>query len=140
MKFDSITKYIEEIEYAESFGNWTNPSGKDGTAENPQFFPYVNYEQLVSTFELEFYRFRRTLHYKLGNYSEILEKYDMPEEWGSKELFSLDVSKFDERSIMALIYGVLRTERFNEGTLLEFFETGCILKWLKRLREIDEGN
>jgi len=137
-KYEVITKYIKEIEYAESFGNWTNPSGKDGTPENPQFFPYVDYAQFVQAFEVEFYRFRRDLPYNLGKYQEILEKHDMPEEWSSGQLLELDVSSFDEQSIMALIYGVLRADRFSEGTLLEFFESGCILKWLKRLREIDE--
>jgi len=138
MKYEVLTKYIDEIEHADSYGKWTNPSGENGTPENPQFFPYVDYQQFISAFEMEFYRFRRSLPYNLGKYQEILEKHEMPEEWGSAQLLELDVSEFDEQSIMALIYGVLRAERLSEGTLLEFLESGCILKWLKRLSEIDE--
>ena len=39
---------------------------------------------------------------------------------------------------MALIIGAVRAERFCDGALLDFLDTGCILKWLQRLEEIDE--
>ncbi|MGI6010974.1 MAG: DUF6508 domain-containing protein [Ruminococcus sp.] len=34
--------------------------------------------------------------------------------------------------------GAIRADRFSEGALLYFFETGIITKWLNRLKEIDE--
>jgi len=135
--FEPITKFIEEIEKADTFGEWKTPSGEDGTPDNPQFNAYVEYTELVRTFEIEFYRFRRELPYKISNYHEILEKYEMPEQWSGESLFNLDLSKFDQQGILALIIGVLRADRFSEGTMLEYFETGCILKWLKRLCEMD---
>jgi len=136
--FEPITKFIEEIEQADSFGEWTTPSGEKGTPDNPQFSAYVEYTELVKTFEIEFYRFRRELPYKINNYYEILEKHNMPQQWSGESLSNLDLSKFDQQGILALILGVLRTDRFSEGTMLEFFDSGCILKWLKRLREMEE--
>jgi hypothetical protein len=37
-----------------------------------------------------------------------------------------------------LLMGAIRADRFSEGALLYFFETGTITKWLNRLKEIDE--
>jgi hypothetical protein len=33
--------------------------------------------------------------------------------------------------------GAIRAERFCDGALLGFFKDGYILKWLKRLKDID---
>ena len=50
-----------------------------------------------------------------------------------------DVSSLDGQTIMALIMGVVRAERFCDGELLEFFKDGSIEKWLQRLQQIDES-
>ena len=49
-----------------------------------------------------------------------------------------DVSTLEEKCIVALIMAAVRSERFADGALLNFFRTGTITKWLKRLQEIDE--
>lgn len=53
------------------------------------------------------------------------------------ELCTPDVTALDEKCIMALILGVIRADRFCEGTLLYFFENGIIDKWLLQLKSID---
>lgn len=50
---------------------------------------------------------------------------------------NIDVDTLNEQCILALIMGVIRADRFSEGTLLSFFKDGYILKWLQRLKEID---
>ena len=50
-----------------------------------------------------------------------------------------DVSALDGKTVMALLVGAVRAERFCDGALLGFLETGCIGRWLQRLRQIDEG-
>jgi hypothetical protein len=40
--------------------------------------------------------------------------------------------------VIALLTGAVRVERFYNGALLYFFKEGCILRWLERLKEIDE--
>lgn len=50
-----------------------------------------------------------------------------------------DVSSLDGRTVMALIIGTIRADRFCEGTLLTSFERWSIAKWLSRLKRIDEA-
>ena len=49
-----------------------------------------------------------------------------------------DVSDADGKLVMALLMRAIRAERFSEGTLLGFCEDGSVLRWLKRLKEIDD--
>ena len=49
-----------------------------------------------------------------------------------------DVSALDGKTVMALLVGAVRAERFCDGALLGFLESGCIGRWLRRLRQIDE--
>ena len=48
-----------------------------------------------------------------------------------------DVTRAEEKVVLALILGAFRAERFCGGALKSFLEKGCIQKWLKRLKEID---
>ena len=50
-----------------------------------------------------------------------------------------NVNALDGTTVVALIVGAIRAERFCDGALLDFFESGCIEKWLERLAEIDCG-
>ena len=49
-----------------------------------------------------------------------------------------DVSEMDAKSVIALLIGAVRADRFCEGALFGFFKNGCILRWLSRLEEIGE--
>lgn len=51
-----------------------------------------------------------------------------------------NVDTLDAKCILALIMGAIRAERFCDGALLSFFKDGYILRWLKRLKEIDDSN
>jgi len=48
-----------------------------------------------------------------------------------------DVSDLNAQCVLALIMGAVRAERFCDGALLDFFKSGCILKWLERLNSIE---
>jgi hypothetical protein len=48
-----------------------------------------------------------------------------------------DADKLDAQCVLALIMAAIRADRFSEGALLTFFEDCTILRWLKRLRDID---
>ena len=137
-KFKTLTKYIGKIASAESYGEWVIDRQNDGSPEHPIQMPFVGYSQLVRSFEDEFYHFHEGHpHYKLADYGGILEKHDIPWGWGSSEMHDADVSNFDEQVVLALIMGAIRSERFCDGALLGFFQDGCMLKWLQRLKDID---
>ena len=59
-------------------------------------------------------------------------------EWSIVSMSEVDTSTLDGKCITALLMGAIRADRFSEGALLYFFETGTITKWLNRLKEIDE--
>lgn len=52
---------------------------------------------------------------------------------------SADILNLNAQCVFALIMGAVRAGRFCDGALLDFFESGSVLKWLERLKTIDEG-
>ena len=129
-KFRVLTKYIGRISEAKSYGEW---------ATRPIQMPYVNLSELVDSFVTEFCQFSKSHpEYQLTNYRSILDKNGI--EWGSVSMRNVDVDTIDEQCTLALIMRAIRAKRFCDGALLSFFEDGCILKWLKRLKAIDDGN
>ena len=59
--------------------------------------------------------------------------------WDEDAMMTAEISALDGQYMLALILAVVRAERFCEGVLLSFLENGAILKWLERLKSIDEG-
>jgi len=71
----------------------------------------------------------------LFHYQDILSDNGL--KWGKKVMQEADISILDAQCVMALIMGAVRADRFCEGVLLSFFQNGCILKWLERLKSIE---
>lgn len=135
-RFNLLTKYIGKIAAASLYGEWIIDQENDGTPEHPKQWPFFGYSGLVISFEDEFYQFSESHpEYKLTSYGETLEKNGL--KWGGEEMRLADVASLDAQCILALIMGAIRAERFCDGALLGFFKDGCILKWLKRLKDID---
>jgi hypothetical protein len=134
-RFVILTKYISQLEKAE-YGNWIIDKENDGTVEKPIQMPFVNYSDIVSAFIHDVYTCKDDNEdMELNRYGEILEKNGL--EWGIESMKEAEVSSLDAQCVMALILGAVRAERFCDGALLDFFESGCIEKWLNRLKEID---
>ena len=135
-KHEIMTKYIPLIKN-DGFGEWKIDTENDGTPEHPKQMPFVMYSRVVHDFIEDVYKFQREHEdYMLNRYGEILEKNDI--EWGQKSMSEVDVSSMNEQTVMALIMGAVRAERFCDGALLGFFKDGSILKWLERLQNIDD--
>ncbi|WP_081844068.1 DUF6508 domain-containing protein [[Clostridium] aminophilum] len=60
------------------------------------------------------------------NYGAILESNGL--EWDIRSMQEADVSNLDAQAILALLLGAVRAERFCDGALLEFLESGAILR------------
>ena len=73
--------------------------------------------------------------YDLAHYNDILARSGI--EWSTESMEGADASKLDGQTVMALLVASLRANRFCEGALLGFFESGAVRRWLIRLREID---
>ena len=56
-----------------------------------------------------------------------------------KKYKQVDVSNLGGDTVFALISALIRKERFCSGLIEGLCEDGYLLKWLRRLKEIDEG-
>lgn len=136
-KFDILTKYISMIQ-SDSIGEWIIDKENDGTPEHPIQMPFVGYSKMVDSFQEDLYTFcEEHPEYEHTRYGETLEKNNL--KWSTESMEAADVSKLDAKSVLALLMGAVRAERFCDGALLGFFNNGSILLWLDRLKEIDEG-
>lgn len=136
-KFEALTKYIPELKN-DYFGKWVIDEKTDVTPEHPIQMPFVNYSDVVDHFHRDLYSFCESHpEYEHNRYGDVLKQNGL--EWNTESMEGAEVSKMDAKTVIALLMGAVRAERFCDGALLEFFEDGAILRWLERLKEIDEG-
>ena len=135
-RFKKLTDYIpklEDIEYGKVF---PEKQTGDGSLERPFQMPYMVFADVVCELEEDVYRFEReNPQYGLARYHSIFEEHGI--EWNDESMEKFDVTRAEEKVVLALILGAFRAERFCGGALKSFLEKGCIQKWLKRLEEID---
>jgi hypothetical protein len=135
-KFDELTKYIPLIK-DDSFGDWIIDKENDGSPEHPIRMPFVHYSEIVSQFHHDLYEFCEAHpEYEHTLYQATLEANGL--KWGQKPMEGADVSDKDAKCVIALLMGMTRAERFCDGAMLAFFHKGCVLRWLERLKEIDD--
>ena len=133
--FQKLTGFIERLD-SEEHGNWVIDKENDGSPEHPIQMPYVNYGREAIAFEDAVYKFvDEHLEYDMKNYREILKKAGI--EWGTNSMEGAIVADLDARTVLALLIGVIRANRFCEGVLLDFMKSGAIQRWLVRLKELD---
>ncbi len=134
-KFSFLTKYIQMIQ-SDRIGEWIVDKENDGTPEHPIQMPFVGYSRMVDSFHEDLYKYcDEHPEYEHTRYGETLEKNNI--EWSTESMQAADVSKLDAKCVIAILIGAVRAERFCDGALLNFFESGCILKWLERLNNIE---
>ncbi|MCR4578056.1 MAG: DUF6508 domain-containing protein [Clostridiales bacterium] len=135
--FEALTAFIPKLKEG-GFGEWVVDIQNDGSPEHPIRFPFIDYGKAVTDFMEAVYRFIDTHPaMELRSYSEILEEAGL--KWNYAAMSKADVTDMDGRTVMALILGAIRADRFVDGTLLSFLKKGHIVKWLLRLERIDEG-
>ena len=72
------------------------------------------------------------------NYAEIIRSHGV--EWNEESMLGADVSGWDGRSVFAIVVIALdRAERYAYGIYDRFMENGTFLRWLRRLKEIDDA-
>ncbi len=136
--FEILTRYLPILE-TDPFGEWVIDRENDGTPERPLRMPFVNYSETVSRFLDDFYAFaEQHEQMELNRYGDLLRSRGI--EWSLESMRQADVSALDAQSLLALIMGAVRAERFGEGTLLEFFKSGCMSKWLRRLQDLGDAD
>lgn len=132
--FEQLTSYIDKIASEETSGEWYGSFDQ----EQPSF-PHVIYSITMHRFVDEVLKFVDAHpEMELTRYYDILEKNGLA--WDSNMMEKADVANASGQLVMALIVCAIRAERFCDGTLLGFLENGCIVKWLERLKQIDDNS
>ena len=136
-KYSVLTKYINLLENV-NVGEWIVDKENDGSSERPMHLPFVSYSIAVDNLADDIYKFAKESNEIVpGKYAEILQANGI--EWGYDSMMKADASGLDAQCILALLITSLRAERFCDGALLEFIESGAVTRWLKRLQELDEA-
>lgn len=134
-KFSELTSFIEKFKNIE-YGVWIIDRTNDGSLEHPIEMPYVKYNVLVNKFVKTVYDFNNAHpEYNLTEYKAILNKQKI--EWSKHSMASAAVDDLDDQTVLALIMGIIRANRFCEGTIKSMLENGTIQKCLIRLTDID---
>lgn len=130
-QFESLTKYIPMLQ-EDRIGEWVIDQENDGTAERPIQMPFVHYSETVRHFIEDVYTFaEQHQELELIRYREILKENGI--EGGLNDIENVELSNLNEQCVLALIMGVVRTERFCDGAILSSFKSGAMLKYLERL-------
>lgn len=132
-KYELLTKYIHVFENGD-FGEWFIDKENDGSMEHPIQMPYVMYSKTIDDFIDDVHRFV-DLHEDMGltDYRKVIEERGID----MSEAKQADVSNIDAISLCALIVANVRAERFCDGAILSSCKDGTFIKWLNRLKELD---
>ena len=133
-KYKILTDYITLMKTDEQ-GKWKFPSHNEN---EPAQMPFVSYSELIYKFIKDFYSFCNAHpEYDAENYKSILSEQGIKAQ--PSVLKETNVSNIDDKTMIVMIMCVIRMERFCEGLLLALLKEGIIVKWLERLKEIDEA-
>ena len=73
--------------------------------------------------------------FNLKTFRDVLD--DNSIRWG--EYRDVDYMSLDDVGLAALIFGAVRAEHMCEGILDEYVSDGTMIRWLQRLKELDEA-
>lgn len=136
-KYSVLTKYSNLLEN-DNAGEWICDKENDGSSERPIHLPFVIYSITVDKLTDDIYKFaKESDEIVLSKYADILNANGI--KWGYDSMIKADASGLDAQCILALLIASLRAERFCDGALLEFIKNGAVIRWLKRLQELDEA-
>lgn len=136
-KYSVLTKYINLLEN-DNVGEWIVDKENDVSSERPMHVPFVIYSITVHKLADDIYKFAKESDEIVpSKYAEILQANGI--KWGYDSMMKADASVLDAQCILALLIASLRAERFCDGALLGFIESGAVARWLKRLQELDEA-
>ena len=120
--YEKLTVFLPKLQN-DQFGLWHTDKENDGSAEHPIHLPFVDYSKIVCEFEKAVYSFVDE-HEEIRDYEGILHAAGL--QWDAYSMKNANVDELDGKTVVALILGIIRAERFCEGTLLDFCKNGCI--------------
>lgn len=136
--FEKLISYLPELEGEnKEFGEWIIDRKNDGSQEHPIQMPFVRFGPVMEGIYWAVYDIvEQHRELDLFNYQEILKARGI--DWDGRQMKEVDVSEWDAQGVLALLIGIIRVDRFSEGTFKAFLENGCYAKWIRRLKEIED--
>lgn len=134
-RFAELLSIIPNLEQGYC-GDWADTGEHAGTHEDPLIMSYVVYTSEIEKKLIEEIYAIKEANPELGihNYTDVLEENGF--EWSDESLRNADISTFDATCLLAMIFAIVRADRFSEGILLRYLEEGIILGWLRRLKSL----
>lgn len=134
-RYYELTRFLPIFD-ADHYGEWYTDNSADGSFEHPFHLPFFSYNDDIEEFSSAV-RFFIDNHPEMGleHYKEILRENSIEIE----TIKEVDISKCDGRCICAMIVANVLAEKFCEGAILGSCKDKTFVKWLKRLRKLDEG-
>lgn len=137
MTYKTITDYLPVFSEKPA-GRWVVDDHNAGTEAEPINMAHVVYSDDVQDFIAVMTRFQKKNPLMgLRDFNDILKAYGI--RWDLQDMQAVDLARLDARGVLALILAAIESERFHDGALLSFFESGSIQRWLERLAELDEA-
>lgn len=131
-RYGNILKFIKPLEeYPEKLGRHECFCLRKD--ENGQTFLTGGY----STYESETIEFLKAMEsFMVYNYVKVIESYGIKYE--NIDIHKLELEKYDDKLILALLTAIIRSDRFNDGLIISKIKDGSFLKLLLRLKDFDE--
>ena len=134
--YNSIISFLPRLNRTAHGETYPKHQADDGRIKEPYMMPFYSYADVIREFEDAVYAFEEEHpEFQLNHYSDVLLLNGI--HWEINSILKADVSQMCGQTVMALILGAIRAERFCPGALNRFFELGCIQRWLQRLAELD---
>ena len=134
--YEPLTRYIEVLA-SDEIGILVGGECREGIADDPIPMLHMDYSEAVREFEQEFYAYAEAHpEYGFKEYRHVLESKGV--EFDAEGFSKVDLVMSDAQTVLLMTMSIIRAERFSEGVLLEYLESGAIPAWLTRLRQLDE--
>lgn len=97
--------------------------------------PYVKYHAIVNEFVKVVYNFNYVHpEYNLICYEDILNEEKI--KWDKKSMESAIVDDLDIKTVLALIMGIVRADRYCEGVIKSMLENGTIRVYIEYITKL----
>ena len=135
-RFQALTSLIPELEATNDYGDWVFSKDEQNSSCVTNCAPYFRYTDLMNRI---YYKTKHVID-SLPNGAQlgIAEVYLRRAGIDYRHIEDINISELDEYCILALLRHIYAFERFGEGYVQHFFHRGYVLKWIKRLQEIDD--
>lgn len=121
-EWQQMIDLIPRIEESRSFGEFIIG---ELNSEGVQHFPYMVPEDIVVDFERIAYDLNIVISFDWSNWTKGSQLINDPD---------TNYGELDLVTLVKLITAIIRADRFNEGLLVSYFESGIILKILEAIK------